>query len=406
VSTPTRIYIESTALVPLGGKFENVDFEKLLELRASAGFRLFVSEISWLEYVRKRKKDLSFFAEACSKAERVLEKHAKSIPEVKRAAESSIEYLRNLDAHFREKATDKGITIVPLVCIGVDRLLKMSIECIPPYEEAEDESKEKGFRDSLIMFSILDSLRDCPGERAIVISADRLLGRAFKLHADEYGADLIIVKSYDEAAAYVADTLVESERVRIREESAAAVQMLNPYKKLIAAKISEIREVTDRDLGQGFLWSLMTKEEQEGLDIRSVRSIELEGIDSAIWKHKGAAVSQILFRCQCKVTVVVPAPYRLQPFDEPRRFKVGEPPPSPGLINYTGLVSYKSLEPTEERKLPFSIYGAAEFQRQVPDADWRLVTINIDKSVPSEEYDALIAAALSQRDAAERLSDG
>ena len=98
--SPTRIYLETTALVPLGSKFENVDFEKLLELRASARFCLFVSEISWLEYVRKRKRDLSFFVDACSKAEKVLEKHGKSIPEVRLAAERSTEYLRNLDTHF------------------------------------------------------------------------------------------------------------------------------------------------------------------------------------------------------------------------------------------------------------------------------------------------------------------
>jgi hypothetical protein len=60
-ATPRRIYIESTALIQLGQKFENVDFEKLLALRDSAGLRIFVSEVSWLEYVRKRKKDLAFF---------------------------------------------------------------------------------------------------------------------------------------------------------------------------------------------------------------------------------------------------------------------------------------------------------------------------------------------------------
>jgi hypothetical protein len=404
MSSVTRIYLESTALVPFGSKFENVDFEKLLELRAAGKFGLFVSEISWLEYVRKRKKDLSFFVTACAKAERVLEKHGKSIPEVRRASERSSEYLGNLDAHFRTKASEQGITIVPVASIGVDRLLKMSIECIPPFEEADDESKEKGFRDSLIMFSILESLRSHAGERALVVSADALLGRAFELHVDEYGVDLRIVKSIDEATTYVANTLVESERVRIKEESAAAILMLKPYSEMITTKIAEIREITDKDLGNNFRWFLMTKEEQQGLDIKGVRSIQLENIDSAIWKDKGLSVSRILFRGRCNVRVIVPARYRASSSDEPRIFKVGESSPSFGYDTFTTVIS--GTQKMEEKDLPLSIYGVAEFQRQAPDFEWELVSLNIDKSVPSQEYDALIAAELSQPETTEQGSAG
>src|SRR5437867_11966970 len=112
--TPQRIYIESTALIQLGQKFENVDFEKLLEITASAKLRIYISDVSWLEYVRKRKKDLGFFVDSCSKAERVLEKHGRSIPEIGVALDKAKEYLVNIDAHYRERAHKRGIEIIPL----------------------------------------------------------------------------------------------------------------------------------------------------------------------------------------------------------------------------------------------------------------------------------------------------
>jgi hypothetical protein len=400
-STPRRIYIESTALIQLGQKFENVDFEKLLALRDSAGLRIFVSEVSWLEYVRKRKKDLAFFVDSCSKAERILEKHGRSIPEIGVALDKAKEYLANIDVHYRERAHKRGIEIIPLSLVALDRLLRMSIQCIRPFEEAEDESKEKGFRDSLIMFSILESLRGRSDECAVVITQDQLLAEAFNSHASEFGANLVVVRTLDEATTYIVNTLAESERARIKQESVDAIGMLDSYEETIASKIAEIRELTDRDLGQNLRWALMTAAERENLIVRGIRSIKFDRIDSAIWKDKDKVKSRILFRCLCKVTVTIRAPQRVESTAEPRRFKIGERPQSPsGTINfintYTADFGTGYYEPTEERELPIDVYGVAELHRDEQSLEWELLSINMDKSIPVEEYDALVAAEIPQ----------
>jgi hypothetical protein len=397
MATPKRIYMESTALIQLGQKLENVDFEKLLELRDSARFRIYVSEVSWLEYVRKRKKDLAFFVESCSKAERVLEKHGRSIPEIEVALDKAKDYLANIDAHYREKARQRSIEIIPLAPVDLGRLLRMSIECTRPFEEAEDESKEKGFRDSLIMFSILESVRDRSGECALVITQDKLLAEAFNSHATEYGVNLVVARTLDEATTYIVNTLAESERARIRQESVDAIGMLDSYEETIIAKIVEVRELTDRDLGQNLRWALITKADQESLAVRGVRSIRFERIDSAIWKDKDKLVSRILFRCLCKVTVMVRAPQEVVLPAEPRRFKIGERPTQSGIVaSYTADFATPYYEPTEEKELPFDIYGVAELRRDEKSLDWELLSLNLDKSVPAEEYQALVAAEIPQ----------
>ncbi len=397
--TPRRIYIESTALIQLGQKFENVDFEKLLELKESEGFRICVSEVSWLEYVRKRKKDLAFFVDSCSKAERILEKQGRPIPEIGIALDRAKEYLASIDAHYREKAHKRGVEIIPLSPVGLDRLLKMSIECTPPFEEAEDQSKEKGFRDSLIMFSILESLRGHPDEFAVVITQDHLLAEGFNSHASEYEANLIVAQTLDEATTYIINTLVESERARIKQESVDAIGVLDSYRETIASKIAEIRELTDRDLSQNLRWALINAAERENLVVRAIQAIRFDRIDSAIWKDRDKFRSRVLFRCLCQVTIVIRAPQQIESTVEPRRFKIGERPQTvSGGVNlissYTVDLGTAYYEPTEEREFPINVYGVAELRRGEQGKDWELLSIDMDKSVPAGEYDALAAAEL------------
>lgn len=396
--TPKRIYIESTALVQLGQKLENVDFERLLQLKDSAGFRIYISEVSLLEYVRKRKKDLNDFTIVCSRAQRTLEKHGRSIPEVGTALERVNDYLANIEAHYRNRAHAIGVEILPLAPITIDRLLKMSIECVPPFEQAEDDSKEKGFRDSLILFSILESLKNHPEDAAMVITQDKLLSKALTDQASELGATVIVVSTLEEATTHITKTLTEAEQTRMRQESLDAIEKLNPYRDAISKKIAEIREITDRDLGQGFRWGPGMKEfEQEGLDLRYVRSISFERVDSAIWKDSDTSTPLILFRCLCRATVVIRSPYRVTPLTQPRRFKIGETP-STTFVSYNVLTAVgATFEQTEERDLPFTLYGVAELLKpSQANENWELVDLKVEKSVPSEEFDALMVAEIGQ----------
>jgi hypothetical protein len=98
--------------------------------------------------------------------------------------------------------------------------------------------------------------------------------------------------------------------------------------------------------------------------------------------------------------VLVPTPYRPTPLAEPRRFRVGELPPESGTIIHWISTAYHNYETTEKRELPFRIYGVAEFERK--GSDWKLARLRIDKSVPSDEYDALVATELADDARVER----
>jgi hypothetical protein len=84
---PKKLFIESSILFQLGPRLENVEFAKLLDIRGAAGFKTLVSEVSWLEYLRERKRELRVHLNATVNTQRTLDLHGKSISECVEACE-------------------------------------------------------------------------------------------------------------------------------------------------------------------------------------------------------------------------------------------------------------------------------------------------------------------------------
>jgi PIN domain len=372
---PKFVFIESTELFKLGPAFENLEFEKLLELRPAAEFRVLISEVSWLEYLRKQKRELISFLDSCEKMNRHLEKHAMPIAGVSAASQGVNEYVTGIDAHFRGKAAVKGVEVLPLPALDLERLLRMSIDCIPPFEESDSTSKEKGFRDSLIMFSVLEFLRSQSGAPSLVVTSDQLLTKAFAQHAPEFGANVIVFGTLDQASLHISKSIEEYQRAKIQEETDAAIQILSRYRDKIATLVSEIREVPKQELlsSRPAMHQWLLEISPSGDEVRGVKSVSFRDIDAAICKETGATRRRILFSCLCQAIVLVPS-HPVPDFQaKPPTFKVGEPPKD-GTWGVIG--SFLNAAPLDEQLRPFHAYGVAEVEQE--GTDWRLVEIKLD----------------------------
>jgi hypothetical protein len=378
---PKKIFIESSLLFQLGPRLENVEFAHLLEVGQSVKCQPYVSEVSWLEYLRERKRELTKLLDSSLAAQKALDKHGKSIPEFADAFQKTNSYIKNIDLHFRSRAQQRGIEIIPLPKIDIARLLAMCIDCTPPFEEPDSRTKEKGFRDSLIMFSILENIRGRPEDNALIITNDRLLARAFELHAEEFQTRLRIATTFDEATALISEAISEAERSRLKREMEGSIEMLMRYKDEITSKIEQVKELTDWDLGQNQLSSFFYGDFKGNyVDIRGVESVSFDGISSAVWKERDTAASRILFSCRCTANAVVYAPHLRVFSDTSRSHRVGQPS-SQSWATYA-LNSFDS-GPTEKKSLHFQMYGEAQLIRD--GKEWRLQALRIDKSPPSEE---------------------
>src|SRR5260370_35170626 len=142
---PRIVVIESTALFQLGFLFEHVDFADLLQLKKLLKFDIVVSRVSWMEFLRKRKAQVSDCIERIRRLRSSLEKLGQSPDELKAIEDRMTDLDKNLDAVFEKKLASLGVAILPLAKSYLENLLHMSIGNIPPLEDPN----EMGFLDSL-----------------------------------------------------------------------------------------------------------------------------------------------------------------------------------------------------------------------------------------------------------------
>lgn len=114
MSWPRKIFLESTALFPLGPRFENVDLAGLIKLRDILHFELIVADVSWREYVRRREKEIRDCLNKITQCRNDLVKHGQSVADLDNAHQRAVDYSMALPGHFLGMAKNLEITILPL----------------------------------------------------------------------------------------------------------------------------------------------------------------------------------------------------------------------------------------------------------------------------------------------------
>jgi len=156
------VFLETNALYSLGPRLENVDFATLQAFCKLLNVDLLVAETSWQEYLRHRKKELSDCLSRNKQNHSMLEKHSQTVELVDKTHEQISESLRTLNERNGQMAQAIGLKVVPVPPMDVRVLLDMSLASEPPFEYLQNDSgektKEKGFRDAAIMFTMLDAV--------------------------------------------------------------------------------------------------------------------------------------------------------------------------------------------------------------------------------------------------------
>jgi hypothetical protein len=383
-----RVFLESTALFQLGPRLENANLSRLLEVRESAPFEIMIAEVSWMEYMRDRKREALGHLEKLRQISNGLEKHGVTLEEVHQSEQGLSKYLAGIDDHFRRRAEANGIKIIPLPTnISLNRILEMSINCTPPFESAENKS-EKGFRDSLIMFTVLESIRGRSEDYTVLVSNDGLLSEGVRMHAAEFDANLDVITDLDTAAQLAEDGMDKQRRDSLRREAEEAKRVLNKFRDQMSAYVAEIRELSDADLGQSSL--LWTRDEKAGViyptlarnpdkyvEIQRLDSVSFDRVITGVWKKKEATTATILFFIRCTAQVTARAPY-LASYSSEKKYTVGS------TVAQSGYIVSLGPGPSESREMEFFLYGEAQLER-AQDSQWALASLRVDRSPPSEE---------------------
>lgn len=355
-----------------------MDLAQLQDLRKNLGFELLVAETSWLEYLRHRRKELSDCLARNLQNRSMIEKHGQSVELFDKSQTHIAASLASVEERYNKKASDMELAIVPLPVIEVRKLLEMSLAGDPPFEysqiESGEKTKEKGFRDATIMFTMLENIR---GQADIVIvTGDGQLKRGIEQRAKEYQTSPRIVASIAGATEAVTDQVVRWYKDQLEEVGREAIALLLRYREQIVTGVQDVRELSEIDLGQSsLLGSALGGAERERLDIERVISLDFAGIDSAVWKDRKEPVSRILFKIRCTARVMASPQRFFWPLGS--AFTVG------GEKQQNPFWDRSSREQPSEREIPVSLYGEARFEK-VAD-DWRLTNMKVERSV-SEEW--------------------
>jgi hypothetical protein len=296
---------------------------------------------------------------------------------------------------YEKRAKETGIQILGIPTIDVRRLFRMSIDRVAPFEQSKDDKTEKGFRDALIMFTILTNINERPGDSSLVVTNDRLLAEGLTKHADEFKTALTIVSDLDEAITHIDARVSSWYREQLSKESEEAKAQLVKYMKEISEQVSAVRELTNFDLGVGAFFGTLggSNALEIGESLERVNSLKVDAIDSAVWRDKDNAESRILFRVRCSASVVtsVSSPF---PFFSPTKYSVGGGKQE--FSTFLNAFSAPTAKQERERTLPVTLYGEAKFQRT--NGDWKLSSVKVDKSQPSSEEMAALALVQQRKE--------
>jgi hypothetical protein len=341
-----------------------------------------VAEVSWREYLRRREKEIHDCLARIRQCKSDLANHGQQVDDLEQVERNVTEYLNRLKAHFEEKAKRLEITILPVPSLDVRKLFQMSIECVPPFEDSQsdagEKTKEKGFRDALIMFTVLENIRNHPEYYTLIVTDDKRLGEGFRRLTSEYSTQLEIASNIEAAISHCHSKLNKWNQDKLQQEADQAKTMLLKYRKDISDSVQQIRELTESDLGQGVMfWALAGlggAEDEQRVDVDAVLSLDFDTIESALWKDKDKPISRILFKIRC-IARVNARPSQPLTFWKSPAFTVGGGEQSEIVLSVSDEVI--------EKDLPVALYGEAQFENT--DGEWRLMSLKVDKSLPPME---------------------
>ena len=196
---PVGVYLETTILRKLPLDVATAELVRLIEICKILRIPIVVPMVSLDEWVASRKLDFiekaGSYEAATERLTTLKEKYLIHIelpsfdslicPKDKKSISDEIE------AILKSRLRDIGIIAAITPNIKLELLLKMSIDKIRPFEE----KGEKGFRDSVILFTILDCAKKLPAGFHLLVTEDQVFNHPdVSQTASDHNIKLVVVR--------------------------------------------------------------------------------------------------------------------------------------------------------------------------------------------------------------------
>lgn len=355
---PRVIFVDTNALHSLGSQFEHVHFAELLDLHNYFEFDLLVPEVCWLEFLRQRRMEIDDYAQNIAKQVSFFQKLGLDSKAFDAPAKLLRDFRENVEKHFLQKAESFGMQLLPVPEVDIKRVLRMAVDRVAPFQE----SGEKGFRDSLILFSCMEAIRQRPDMNALAVTEDKKLTEALARFAPEFETQIEIVPNVIEAVKRILARADAWYRAKMKQEGEEARQLVLQYREQIEERVGEIREFS--------MFEIPGLSVTDAGNVQKVLSLRFKDVESAAWKDRNEKGGRILFSVKVTLTLLV-SRFTWDLFNP--KFEIG------GGRTIKGF----SSAPPEEKQVEKILFGEASFIRK--NGTLQLAELRIDKSLPELE---------------------
>jgi hypothetical protein len=208
--------------------------------------------------------------------------------------------LADVEARVHKYLSDNGLRVIPTPSILLDTLTDMAVRKIRPFEERG----EKGFRDSVILFTILEYAKTPPPGYHLLLSRDSVFEHEdVKARTGEAGIDLRVANSVADAFDHLKQFVTDTVKEWAEEKSQALRAFLLEHMGEIEGYVREKGEFTSGYLLSDDTFASLTTR------IQAIESVELTNIVNAQpGKLPNDAVEgkvQVSFGAEVKFTLAV-----------------------------------------------------------------------------------------------------
>lgn len=222
------LYLDTNILWPFSISFDHPLIQILLELSIQLKIKIFLPEVVYLEWLQKKREDIESEVNQILNSIKYL-KNKYLFDEIEIGKTTATDIFNHTKAIIDYNLKNNNIEVIKIGKIDIEKLIAMSIQKIKPFEE----KREKGFRDSVILFSILNHAKSL-NKNCMFITDDRVYqDEAVSKIAKEYGVELIIAKSILDFKE-----IIESLRYKIAQNVRA--EQLNLIKVFLESKKDDI----------------------------------------------------------------------------------------------------------------------------------------------------------------------
>jgi hypothetical protein len=225
---PDTIYLDTNMLMQLPYWSSNIDFIELRESAKSINCPILVPEVVAQELLQRRIETARDHYRAlevqCSSLGKLLKRDPISYEKIDMPEEKIILLTEDFLRHI-------GIQVVPTPeNISIQELIDMAVKKEAPFQGLGEkgEKGDKGFKDTIILFTIIQHMKSCGLQHALFLTADNIFTDKHVIERiTRESLHLEIEKNFKDGNNYLRSNLDALVRQHLEEESSRLIDFLD-----------------------------------------------------------------------------------------------------------------------------------------------------------------------------------